>query len=167
MNWDAIGAIAELLGAVGVIASLVYLATQIRDGQRALRASSYQQLREDLYTTINSAVTTPGLSEVVASGMESFSQLAAHDAFQFTFWVTGVVHSYENAFYQNRMGMIDDDRWRMHGADLRNLLHTPGVSEWWRGGLTIGTSVTKVQFSPEFVALAEEILGEEAEGGGA
>ena len=29
MNWDAIGAIAELLGAVGVIASLVYLATQI------------------------------------------------------------------------------------------------------------------------------------------
>ncbi len=30
MNWDAIGAIAELLGAVGVIASLVYLATQIR-----------------------------------------------------------------------------------------------------------------------------------------
>jgi hypothetical protein len=31
MNWDAIGAIAETLGAVGVIASLVYLATLIRD----------------------------------------------------------------------------------------------------------------------------------------
>jgi hypothetical protein len=30
MNWDAIGAIAELLGAIGVIASLVYLAGQIR-----------------------------------------------------------------------------------------------------------------------------------------
>ncbi len=30
MNWDAIGAIAELLGAIGVIASLVYLAAQIR-----------------------------------------------------------------------------------------------------------------------------------------
>jgi hypothetical protein len=29
MNWDAIGAIAELLGAIGVIASLVYLATQV------------------------------------------------------------------------------------------------------------------------------------------
>jgi len=28
MNWDAIGAIAELLGAVGVIASLVYLAPE-------------------------------------------------------------------------------------------------------------------------------------------
>jgi hypothetical protein len=30
MKWDAIGAIAELLGAIGVVASLVYLATQIR-----------------------------------------------------------------------------------------------------------------------------------------
>jgi hypothetical protein len=29
MNWDAIGAIAELLGAIGVIASLIYLARQI------------------------------------------------------------------------------------------------------------------------------------------
>ena len=28
MNWDAIGAIAETLGAVGVIASLVYLASE-------------------------------------------------------------------------------------------------------------------------------------------
>ncbi len=33
MNWDAIGAIAELLGAVGVIGSLVYLATQIRQSR--------------------------------------------------------------------------------------------------------------------------------------
>ena len=30
MNWDAIGAIAELLAAIGVVASLIYLATQIR-----------------------------------------------------------------------------------------------------------------------------------------
>ncbi len=29
MNWDAIGAVGEVLGAIGVIASLVYLATQV------------------------------------------------------------------------------------------------------------------------------------------
>ncbi len=36
MNWDAIGAIAELFGAVGVIASLVYLAVQIRQNTRTV-----------------------------------------------------------------------------------------------------------------------------------
>lgn len=30
MNWDALGAVAELLAAIGVIVSLVYLASQIR-----------------------------------------------------------------------------------------------------------------------------------------
>ncbi len=35
MNWDAIGAIAELLGAIGVIGSLVYLATQLKASTQA------------------------------------------------------------------------------------------------------------------------------------
>jgi len=40
MNWDAVGAIAELLGAIGVIASLVYLATQIRQSRDQMQAAT-------------------------------------------------------------------------------------------------------------------------------
>ena len=36
MNWDAIAAIAELTAAVGVVASLVYLATQIRHSREQM-----------------------------------------------------------------------------------------------------------------------------------
>ncbi len=36
MNWEAIGAIGELLGAAGVIATLGYLAFQIRQNTRQL-----------------------------------------------------------------------------------------------------------------------------------
>ena len=35
MNWEAIGSIAELIGAAAVFISLVYLATQIRDGKKS------------------------------------------------------------------------------------------------------------------------------------
>ena len=42
MNWEAVGAVAELLGALGVIASLIYLATQVRQNSRLLRASAIQ-----------------------------------------------------------------------------------------------------------------------------
>jgi len=34
MNWDAIGAIAEAIGAAGVVASLLYLAREIRTSAR-------------------------------------------------------------------------------------------------------------------------------------
>jgi len=36
MNWDAIGGIAELLGAIAVFATLVYLTVQVRQSARAL-----------------------------------------------------------------------------------------------------------------------------------
>jgi len=51
MNWNAIGAIAESIGALGVMISLVYLAMQIRQSGStveqntvALRSSTYQSI---------------------------------------------------------------------------------------------------------------------------
>jgi hypothetical protein len=38
MNWDAIGATAESIAALGVITSLIYLAVQIRSSTRASAA---------------------------------------------------------------------------------------------------------------------------------
>ena len=43
MNWEAIGAIGELCGAAGVIVTLVYLSTQIRQNSRALMAQGYDE----------------------------------------------------------------------------------------------------------------------------
>ena len=37
MNWEAIGSIAEILGALGVIASLLYLSVQVRQSTQATR----------------------------------------------------------------------------------------------------------------------------------
>jgi len=41
MNWDAIGAVGEILGALAVIATLGYLAVQIRQNTKSLSASIY------------------------------------------------------------------------------------------------------------------------------
>jgi len=71
MNWEAIGDIAELLGAVGVIASLVYLATQIRQSReqmerntRALQAGAYQQFEQGVYARMEAALAVRGLDAV-------------------------------------------------------------------------------------------------------
>jgi hypothetical protein len=46
MNWDAIGAVAELLGALGVIASLVYLGRQINHNSEIVQASTNQAVAD-------------------------------------------------------------------------------------------------------------------------
>ena len=40
MNWDAIGAIAELIGAIAVVLTLVYLAVQVRHSKESLDANT-------------------------------------------------------------------------------------------------------------------------------
>ena len=39
MNWDAVGAIAELAGAIAVVATLIYLTVQVRQNSDLLSAS--------------------------------------------------------------------------------------------------------------------------------
>ena len=44
MNWDMIGALAELTGAIAVVLSLLYLAQQIRFSAQASRRSTVREL---------------------------------------------------------------------------------------------------------------------------
>jgi len=164
MNWDAIGAIAELLGAVGVIASLVYLATQIRQSReqmsqntRAMRAGSYQQYLAHLNDHMNRPGDNPEHSEIIRMGLADFTRLNEKDSFRFNLWIAGASHAFDNALYQYRAGMLDEDRWQKHYADVRGFFQSPGVAQWWRAA--------PPNVSPEFIALVEEILGEEPDRG--
>lgn len=44
MNWDAIGAVGEILGAIAVVATLIYLAKQTTENSRAVKASSAREV---------------------------------------------------------------------------------------------------------------------------
>lgn len=42
MNWEAVGAVGEIVGAAAVVVTLVYLAGQVRQATRATQAASFQ-----------------------------------------------------------------------------------------------------------------------------
>ena len=48
MNWEAIGALGEIAGALAVVASLVYLATQIRQSNKHLDLESSKHTIEQV-----------------------------------------------------------------------------------------------------------------------
>ncbi len=163
MSWDAIGAIAELLGAIGVIASLVYLATQIRqrreqmgENTRALQAGTYQDFQRNIDEVFNRMIVDPENRRSIRLGLSDYAQLNEDDAFLFMFWVTSVLHGYDNGLYQRRVGLLSEEGWRFQHLGLAATLRWPGVAQWWN-------SEGYRSFSPEFVAVAEEILGEETE----
>ena len=48
MNWDALGAISETIGAIAVIVTLAYLAVQIRQNTRATQTASHHAITDSL-----------------------------------------------------------------------------------------------------------------------
>ncbi len=144
---------------------MVYLATQIRQSReqmerntRATQGASFQQWDDSLQGTVIEGVNLiPAVDSLVRLGLADFEQLGEEDSFRFTFWMSSLMRRYDAAYYQHRTGMLDQGRWQLPRRDIASFLANPGVAQWWR-------SEFDANLSPEFVALVEEILGEEAEG---
>ena len=80
MNWEAISAIGQVLGAFGVIASLIYLGTQVRQSNRASavagKLASAQLLRE----FVDSPITDPTLIDLSLWGSQKSEAPQQHRA---------------------------------------------------------------------------------------
>ena len=65
MNWEAIGAIGQIVGAIAVVISLIYLAREIRSNARSARLASVGTINDWL----GQLATHPHLAEVWSRGI--------------------------------------------------------------------------------------------------
>ena len=104
-DWGAIG---EMLGALGVILTLVYLARQIRMSARTQRAQTHQQLADGRRDALRMFFEFPELARAVdkASGQETPSDEEEALLRRFTVMTT---RAYENELYLHSLGMVSDE----------------------------------------------------------
>jgi len=82
MNWDAIGAIGDFVGGVGVIVTLVYLSVQIRQNTRAQRYESHVRSRS-LIAEFQKLQAEPATADIWLRGMRDPNQLTAEELWSF------------------------------------------------------------------------------------
>lgn len=68
MDWQAIGALGELLGGIVVLASLAFLAIQIRRHTQALQVSSSEEANRS-FAAYTAMFTQPGISRLYRVGL--------------------------------------------------------------------------------------------------
>ncbi len=132
MNWEAIGAIGELLAAVGVIVSLVYLGIQIRQNTASLRSSTQQQLTQ-FSAQLNVALgVTPGAADVYQRGLLAPEELTGPEKAQLGQLLHAIPRILENAFLQHAAGALDDEMWLVYVAGIATVFTSPGGRQWWK-----------------------------------
>ena len=141
MNWEAIGAIAELLGAIGVILSLAYLAVQIRQNtkQLSLNARSMQAASGDAWMQYGvsfrgNLIRDPGVAQLFRTGLAGDSPLSENDQVRFLFLMLDAFTTFQTAVTRRRVGLMDDDTWHFQGRALDYFLAQPGFYTWWPTG---------------------------------
>ena len=69
MNWEAIGAVGEIVGALAVFLTLFYLASQIRQSNRATQANIESQPGVWWSESNQQMVHSPEMIEVIEKGL--------------------------------------------------------------------------------------------------
>jgi hypothetical protein len=86
VNWEALGAIANLLAAIGVIATLIYLSIQIRQNTKAVRSSSIQNLVQSFSTTAQAAVENEYIIPLLLKANVGAEALTQEERARLHFW---------------------------------------------------------------------------------
>ena len=111
MNWPAIGAIAELLGAAGVIASLLYLARQIRNSAAEGRRAAAEAVLTKMMTAFQRTSAHPQLADAFLRGSTDLTSLSPQEALQFSSLLHSFVRPYEELVYARRAGAVEEWVW--------------------------------------------------------
>ena len=131
MNWEAIGAIGEVGGAIAVVVTLVYLARQIRHGAEATRIAAYHQAQEQLWSVGVAVATDPGLAEILASTLAGgIDSLAPQDRVRFEMTFSSLYFGFESLLALHEKGHIDPELWQNWFDNNIHLLGSPGGCEY-------------------------------------
>ena len=130
MNWDAIGAVGEVVGAVSVVVSLVYLATQIRQGAIAQRAATLQAFAESM-ARASEELAHDELLGLFLRGQHGFSSLADEDRMSVHLMLVGLFRRFEALLLQMQLGLVDPEVATMFMKPIHGMAPLPGVRDWW------------------------------------
>ena len=150
MNWEAIGAVAEAAGALGVLVSIVYLALQVKQNTEESRIARAQSLNTANADANALVANNPELSVIVRSGMIDFEALSESDKFRFSTIFFSFMTKYDFSYHQRKSGRLDEVFWKRTESEIRTFLTLPGSRHWW--------TRDRSRFSAEFADYVDRIL---------
>jgi hypothetical protein len=151
MDWDMIGAVGELLGAVAVVISLLYVARQVRDSSNAAQRAHYLELNREITNFADGIAREDEWSDIVFRGFVDRSSLAPKEILRFNAGVLGIFRSWEAVFHASREDEVLE--WGAEGlrSSMVDILGYPGVQAYWAD--------RQHWFSSDFRAEVNLILG--------
>ena len=119
--------LAEIIGVIVVVVTLIYLSVQVRQGTELLRSESRQAQVTNDQDGVYKFVEHPELGRL-------FSQVESPSFTEKTklnFWLIGQMRAREHEWLQYRSGALDEETWLSYRDVIYFLLGTRRARELW------------------------------------
>src|SRR4051795_819378 len=152
MNWDAIVAISQLVAAVAVILSLVFVGLQIRQNTGALQRNEHNSTMEQ-WTVIRQAIAQHrDIAALMTAGLKGERVLDAADQLRLEMLLNESGWASFHIWERTSRGIFPKGTFELScGAHLCGLLTTPLGAAWWR-------MARETIFPPRFVSDVDALL---------
>ena len=149
MDLQVLVALAEIVSALAVVLTLVVLIISIRQNTKSQKALVVDSLAAAI-TSINvPAMESPALGSALSKATADWSSATREERIIAHYFLFSLFKLLENAWYQQKTGVLDRAHWLGWESLLRKYYHAEGVRRiWWPS--------RKHAYSPEFQRFLSE-----------
>jgi hypothetical protein len=147
-DWGAIG---EVVGGVGVVITLIYLATQIRQNTKHIASASLQAMSERVENRMMAVIINPQFADVYRKARHG-EELTELETVQIRHWLSVWVSDLQDGYRQMMLGVIEENVLKGRILVISNLLSWEPLLEQWQ--------VLKYAADPVYIEWLENEIGE-------
>jgi hypothetical protein len=148
MNWDAVAAVGEMVGALAVVISLVFVGIQVRQNTVVAGRSNARQTATDHQRSLENFLEET-MADITLRGLEGLEGLTEIERYRFDIAISVWLEAIEQAFADSILGAFPKDLLVAYTNRLYILLDRPGGLAWWEQH--------QAWFSPSFRAEVERL----------
>jgi hypothetical protein len=131
MDITVLAAWGEFIGGIAVVVSLVYLASQIRQNSKLLRASTASATTASNADFSSLVVQDSDVVRIFREGTADRSPLSADDMQRFDMLLSMAFTAWNQEYQFTADGVIGRSVWENRMLTMRRVLRMLGYRQWW------------------------------------
>lgn len=150
MSWEEIGAIGQVVAAVGLIPTLIYLAIQVREQNRANRRASLDLLSTQWTELVRTMNESPDFGSLYLTGLQNFESLDPVSRLRFGAYLLRIFRYWDGIYFHYTDGAMPPQYWQSVKRQMQDIVSYPGVQAWWAS--------RKHWYTDEFISVIAGII---------
>lgn len=132
MSLEQAAYLSQVIAAVGVFGSLIFVGIQVRQNTRSQRVVAVDSLAAAIAAINVPAMESPAIGEALSNALQDWGSANREQRIIAHFFLFSFFKLHESAWYQRRNEVLDAEQWSGWDTLLRTYYHSKGVKTgWW------------------------------------